>query len=59
MYKVVNYVEKTGFLTTQAKVDEDFEKFLNDMEAKGWSLVTMTELNTNGKNFAFRLVFKK
>ena len=59
MYKTFNYEFKTGMFHSAQKADEEFEKFLNDMEKDGWVLVTMTELSTGGKNFVFKLVFRK
>ena len=59
MYKIVNYEQKAGFFSSQVKIDGEFEEYLNSMDKDGWALVAMTQLDTTGKNFVFKLVFKK
>ena len=60
MFKVLTYEVKTGFFGSKIeKADEEMTNFLNTLEKNGWILVTMTEMNTDGRNFVYKMVFRK
>ena len=60
MYKVETYEIKTGiFGASIAKSDAQLGEFLNAQYAAGWELVAMSEMNSDSKNFQYKLVFKK
>jgi hypothetical protein len=60
MYYVTTYEVKTGlFGANMGKVDDEMAAFLNSFEKNGWTLVAMTEMNTSGKSFVYKMVFKK
>lgn len=60
MYQVFTYEVKTGlFGANIEKADKQMEDFLNAQEKNGWELVSISEMNTNGKSFVYKMVFKK
>ena len=60
MYKVETCEIKCSVRGVKVtKMDDRLAEILNQHEAEGWELVTMTELNSKSKNFTFKLVFKK
>lgn len=61
MYTVTTYEIKTGLFggVNMAKADAQIATFINTYEKNGWSLVCMTEMNTDSKSFMYKMVFKK
>ena len=60
MYLVTTYEVKSGlFGTNTMKADNSMTQYLNMQEKNGWILVSMTESNTSGKNFVYKMVFRK
>ncbi|MBQ3063189.1 MAG: DUF4177 domain-containing protein [Clostridia bacterium] len=60
MYKVETYDVKCSVRGTKTvKMDTYLTNIINEHEAEGWELVSMTELGSKTKNFTFQMVFKK
>ncbi len=60
-YYVETYTMKAGLLggTNFAKENEKFKNYLLNMDAHGWEVVSVCNLDTGGKQYVFEVVFKK
>lgn len=61
MYFVTTYATKTNIFgsTNTQKADKELSDFINGFANDGWALVTMTQIDTSGREFCYKLVFKK
>ncbi|MBQ3115940.1 MAG: DUF4177 domain-containing protein [Clostridia bacterium] len=61
MYFVTTFATKTNIFgsTNTQKADNELTAFINGVTKDGWSLVTMTQIDTSGRAFCYKLVFKK
>ena len=60
-YFVDTYTMKAGILggTNFAKENEKFKNYLEDKDYHGWEVVSISNLNSGGKQFSFEIVFRR
>lgn len=61
MYRVITHTMSSGLFgsTNISKQDKEIEKILNEQENLGWEFVSLTQLDTSGSAWVYKLVFRK